>query len=313
METQPTSAPEVNSTGTSVPSNQQPLPMPPATPSDGRKRMWILIGVAAVVLVGIVAALFGGDLFKGSFLTGNQKLAITIDSVEKDAQGRTVLAYSFKNTDKEFSAGQLEIRGYTDANGSQPFFTRPLNVRSPFRMNQSVTMKTTFDASVIGEYKSLVLKVYVDGVEASSVTNQVISGGSASAPTPAPTTGGAAGQAVQSPSLTDEEKATLEERARLEVEAKAKADAAAASQTAPTTDVPTGETDVQRTSTTDEQPVPEPTAEDKAAADRALLEERARLEAEAAARATEASQDAPTPPADEPTAEVQPAPEPPRE
>lgn len=208
--------PAVGTVGT-VSANQQPLPMPPDQSGSSRKRMLIIAGVA-VLVIGVVAALFGGDLFKGSFLSGDSSYAITIDSANKDADGKTVLVYTFTNkTGQDIAADSLiEVKGFTDTQGATPFFTRPLNFRSTFRADQSVTMRTTFAPSIIGEYTDISLKVYRGGVEKSSTTTRepvVATGGGSAAPSEpvVPASGGSAVVPDTAP-LSEEEAAALRQK-----------------------------------------------------------------------------------------------------
>ena len=143
--------------------------MPPEQSGNSR-RMKIILGAIAILAIVIVAVLFGGKMFKGSFLTGDANYAISLDSADKDADGKTVLVYTFTNkTGADIAQDSpLEVKGFTDANTDTPFFTRPLNYKSTFRADESVTMKTTFAPAVIGEYKGVILKVYRGGEEKSA-------------------------------------------------------------------------------------------------------------------------------------------------
>lgn len=189
-----------------MPEGQQPLPMPPEQSGNPRKRMMMIIGAVALLAIIVVAALFGGTLFKGSFLNGDTNYDISIVSADKDAEGRTVLVYTFTNkTGQDIADNSLiEVKGFTNANTDTAFFTRPLNYKSTFRADESVTLRTTFTPAVIGGYSDIILKVYRGGEEKSSTSTQApktfaTGGGGASSPATTTTEGGGAGTAVPEP------------------------------------------------------------------------------------------------------------------
>ena len=249
--------------------SQQPLPMPPEQ-SGSSRRMKMILGAIAILAIIIVAVLFGGKIFKGSFLTGDTNYAISLVSADKDADGKTVLVYTFTNkTGADITQDSLlEVKGFTDANTDTPFFTRPLNYKSTFRADESVTMKTTFAPAVIGEYKGVILKVYRAGEEKSATALRepgvVATGGGSAARSAEPAVDPAPVRAAIAPGEPNPSAPTLSEE-----EAAAAAAAAAAATPAPVDATPAREAGPVRTEAevplapeTQVQQAPAPAAEE---------------------------------------------------
>lgn len=127
------------------------LPLPLALDTKtSHKRLWLILGLLGVIVVGVIAVMFGGGGFKGDFAATDDaalaKLTLTAEA-KTDGVGATAkktLTYTFTNgSDTDFSQKQTVVVRYyvqnTTTNKFNYMLFRPLNSGVSFRAGESVT------------------------------------------------------------------------------------------------------------------------------------------------------------------------------
>ncbi len=165
----------------------QPLPMSTESSSNSGKRVWIILAVVAVVVVGVIAALFGGQFFKGSFVTdlatNSAKFSLNWALDTKATAPALTYVFSYDSgKDAITSDHPLDIAGYAkpkvgakdDKSNWVKFFSRRLNSASSFRVGEKLIMTQPVDISVLPSGTKI--EDYNGVVEAQVDGNTVITG-----------------------------------------------------------------------------------------------------------------------------------------
>lgn len=162
----------------------QPLPMQTEESGSSRTRMWMIIG-GAVVVLGLVATMFGGNLFKGFFLVDGTSsplslpLYVKIQSLDENKEDKShTVTINIVHIDKVNtfpSSKKFTLNVYTQdtkSNTEKLLFSKPWNTSGTMtlRPEQILTYKvriplTELDFGTVNQVRAELFEIDSSGKE----------------------------------------------------------------------------------------------------------------------------------------------------
>ncbi len=132
----------------------QPLPMQTEEPGASRTRMWMIVG-AVVVVLGLVATMFGGGMFKGSFLDAKEKLPLYVEigALNLNGDKSNTMNISIIHTGKDDIPNErkftLHVYGVAKDASKKLLFSKPWNAggTTTFRAHETLAYNIRIPAS----------------------------------------------------------------------------------------------------------------------------------------------------------------------